>query len=241
MLKRITITGADDAVDPKFMGQLALEYPFLDWALLANGKVTRGARFPTSNWIERLREQVSPARLAVHFCGQLSRRLMDGHDEDIVGNPWLYGVPTFQVNGFSSDLADRLHVVIGQSRRRRWVLQVNGVEAMTEAIDVRQRAGDDARVAVLYDPSGGRGQDFLDSDEWRRVGNMAWEFKMPIGFAGAVSPTNLEDVAAKVHEFLGGIDFWLDMESGVRTDDKMDKDKVLAVCQAAARVIGSGR
>ena len=78
----------------------------------------------------------------------------------------------------------------------------------------------DPRLQFLYDRSGGRGVPPKRLPKWHESNGF-------VGYAGGIGPGNVIDV-------LKGItaeDFWIDMESGVRTDDWFDLDKVEDVCR----------
>jgi phosphoribosylanthranilate isomerase len=53
------------------------------------------------------------------------------------------------------------------------------------------------------------------------------------GFAGGIGPDNVKRV---IREISAKVDapFWIDMESGVRTDDRFDLNKVRRVLETAA-------
>ena len=76
----------------------------------------------------------------------------------------------------------------------------------------------DARVDWLFDKSGGRG---AAPPSWPKAREGAF-----CGYAGGLNPDNigvaLPAIAACVPE---GQPYWIDMESGVRTDDRFDLDK----------------
>ena len=60
------------------------------------------------------------------------------------------------------------------------------------------------------------------------------EIKQKIGYAGGISPDNVADKLTYLFENVRDGEFWIDMESGVRTDDWFDLDKVrrvLEICQ----------
>ena len=87
-------------------------------------------------------------------------------------------------------------------------------------------------VSVLLDASGGQGID----TPIKVLPNADKPFK--VGYAGGINPDNVADKLAYLiqHNEVG--DFWIDMESGVRTDDWFDTDKVrrvLAICKEVMR------
>lgn len=83
-------------------------------------------------------------------------------------------------------------------------------------------------VQMLFDRSGGTGK---VPDTWPRHPGGG----VQVGYAGGINPDNVLDVIDAI-----GPDgpYWIDMESGVRTDDWFDLDKCEAVLQA---VYGVGR
>lgn len=50
------------------------------------------------------------------------------------------------------------------------------------------------------------------------------------GFAGGLNPENILERKEEI-DILWEKDYWLDMESGVRTDDWFDLDKVEDICK----------
>ncbi|RYD73538.1 MAG: phosphoribosylanthranilate isomerase, partial [Verrucomicrobiaceae bacterium] len=77
-----------------------------------------------------------------------------------------------------------------------------------------------------YDPSGGRG-----------VAPTRWPINQSpriVGYAGGITPENCRAVLDQVGE-LSQQGFWLDMESGVRTDDWLDLDKCTSVLEQVGR------
>ena len=87
-------------------------------------------------------------------------------------------------------------------------------------------------VSMLLDASGGRGIDGPVEAYPATHGEK-------IGYAGGICP---ENVAEKLrflllHPLVG--DFWIDMESGVRTDGWFDLDKVEAVLETVDCVLHS--
>ena len=52
-----------------------------------------------------------------------------------------------------------------------------------------------------------------------------------VGFAGGIGPANTQDVLNQVRALMRP--YWIDMETGVRTDNAFDVAKVEAVLRAA--------
>ena len=81
-------------------------------------------------------------------------------------------------------------------------------------------------IVFLHDQSGGRGIDSIDL--WPRP-----EAMERVGYAGGLKPSNIVKALKTVRNFKTyfGADIWLDMETGVRTNDWFDLDKVELVLE----------
>ncbi|MGY4224421.1 phosphoribosylanthranilate isomerase [Bradyrhizobium sp. USDA 4503] len=81
----------------------------------------------------------------------------------------------------------------------------------------------DTSVDWLFDRSGGAG-----------VAPTAWPMHPGgdrlVGYAGGISPDNIGGVMSVLEQMPGR--YWIDIESGVRTDDRFDIEKCRAVCEA---------
>jgi hypothetical protein len=90
MLRYVTITGADDRVDPSALADLSAEFPFVEWGILASKGREGTPRYPTREWMQRLdeaaarfetRSDVVFARrmnLSLHLCGEYAREALSG-------------------------------------------------------------------------------------------------------------------------------------------------------------------
>jgi hypothetical protein len=76
-------------------------------------------------------------------------------------------------------------------------------------------------IGWLFDASGGRG---VAPQAWPRHPG-----RVSVGYAGGIGPENVREVLAAI----GATGpYWIDMESGVRTDDRFDIGKCERVCEA---------
>ena len=224
MLTRVTITGADDAVDPNDLLELTREFPFVEWGILHSLKRAGTPRYPSDAWMSRL----PPLPLSIHFCGTGARAILDADPHTCV--PYLRGLPPnvrrVQINGYSP--ADSTIVRIA----KRWpnlefILQVRAEDELVEAahqancIVTSEPRG---QASLLFDASGGRG---IEPARWPTR-----PFGAIMGYAGGINPENVLDVLRAIGPVT--TPFWIDMESGVRTDDRFDLAKVRAVLYAAS-------
>lgn len=205
----ITFTGADDHADIDGMVQLSKRYR-VEWGILLSKSRQGTGRYPGEEALSRYwalagRHLV----LSAHLCGEYSRLVMAG-------------------NG----LANILPVDIGFCKR----VQVNHAEPNIGRVSffagqwgprgVIQWRGNTFpkthQVHLLFDRSGGQGK---LSETWpEHPGGYQL-----VGYAGGITPDNILDVIVKI---ASKGDYWLDMESGVRTDDRFDVEKCRRVCEA---------
>lgn len=224
-LTRVTITGADDQVEPASLIALSRAFPFVEWAILGS-KTRRGmARFPSDQWMDcwneaRFGEPVD-FRWAVHLCGELSRRALSGCQR-IRG--WLhtfarpaYSVPRVQLNGFSRYKLPML-ALAEQMPGWEFILQTGDLLAELHALDLEKLH---PNVMHLLDASGGRGE----------VAVWAERPEKRLGYAGGIGPDNVVQQIEHLLSYSTEQAFWIDMESGVRTDDRFDLDKVRRVLE----------
>lgn len=224
-LTRVTITGADDRVDPAALAALSWDFPFVEWGILFSRSREGSSRYPGQEWRARLFDTWSrPSgwnmKLAAHFCGSIARSFLAGDDAPLDDLSAHYR--RLQLNGWGPgarfpDLALR--------DDREFVLQVRSAEHLQEATNAA--AAVTASVSALWDCSGGRG---VEPSDWPAAPD-----GLRIGYAGGIGPDNVTDVLRTLGFERG--DYWIDMESGVRTDDRFDLDKVRKVLEAASPFI----
>lgn len=232
MLTTVTITGADDAVDPGELVKLSGEFPFVEWGILMSASRAGTPRYPTRRWmigLENLAKQVTrtndpkvkPMRLSAHFCGQVAREALSGRLHDL---PVIERVQRIQVNGYTPPSPG----VVAFAKRMpgyEIILQVRSEDEMQSAMSDVVDAG---RCSMLFDASGGRGL--------RRPERWPTRWTGWMGFAGGIDPDNAQNsVLAIMGSHVG--DFWIDMESGVRTGDRFDLKLVREVLEKCAPLV----
>lgn len=229
-LTRVTITGADDAVDPTSLALLSREFPFVEWGVLRSATREGTPRYPSEMWRRRLEKEAGGTEmaLAAHLCGRLTRDTLGGdqHWVQTVGAEY----DRVQLNGFRVGAAVAAHV---GRYGVEWILQAPDEPLVDEAAALAASLprNDACRVSILWDPSGGRG---VRGDTWPYP-----PYGIPIGFAGGITPDNvsrvLSELAARRHQY------WIDMESGVRDlSDAFDLAKVRDVLEQAREFVADG-
>jgi hypothetical protein len=230
VLTRVTITGADDGVSPKDLAVLSVAYPFVEWGILFSMKRFGVARYPHPDWVGELlhvKEEDSPApmKLAAHVCGSFAREIADGtrlrFDEG-------QDFDRVQLNGIPLG-TPTLGETAARMAPQELILQAKSLDELakvgTTPVSLWPRT-----MQVLLDASGGTGKEISD-----------YPFQLPknvcVGFAGGIGPDNVERILGEVTSAFPDRDFWIDMESGVRTDDVFDLEKVASVLKQAARFV----
>lgn len=207
--RSITFTGVDDETDLDRLVELQAKHVGrVEWGVLFRGLA--GPQPPRYPNIARIRTLANLARsgqvrLSLHLCGAASRAFF--------AEPW--GVlPAFddfdrvQVNAKTYPCDERMDE-LAQKARKPIIQQVRG------GFPVQWPK----RVQCLFDESGGRGttpKGWPVAPAGRRV-----------GYAGGIGPANVAETLLAIPAPAG--EFWIDMESGVRTDDRFDLDKCEAV------------
>lgn len=220
-----TITGLDDAVfDFQRITELSRLYPFLEWALLHSFSQSGKPRFPSQEWITQFHQACPDIRKSIHLCHESLLAFMNG-DPAVMEIIQSYsrvqlnigfGVDTKKINA----LALAAQIVAHPSKI--FVLQHND-----RTQHVLELMKDIKNVAVLFDSSAGTGQS-----------PFTWPSPLPgrlCGYAGGIGPDNVEQVLGTLaNACKAGTITWIDMESRIRTNDRLDFDKVQSVAETVA-------
>lgn len=231
MLTMVTLTGADDSVEPGHLLDISNEYPFVEWGILFATR-SREPRLPGVQWINRLLRETegTSIRLSAHFCGaHLTSIMRDGRF------PLTQkGVEAFQrcqlnfhgVRRSDAD-ADGVYRAFTGGWNGEVIVQLDSVNdwILDGLLDRNVRA------SGLYDLSHGAG---IKPDEWPKP-NQRWE----IGYAGGLGPDTIFGDLRDIKQAAGPQRFWIDMETNLRSVvqgcDVFDLRKCRAVLEATAR------
>lgn len=242
---RVTITGADDKVDPKSLVDLSEKYPFVEWGILVSHSRVGTSRYPSMRWAREATGMlaVNGAHFAIHLCGETRGHYQRNRLESVALVERLTQdtiVPTqcrVQLNGFD-------HAWEGFEPANPFVPHILPVKSgnLPEALGKKY----DFNAQFLFDESGGRGvqtDPYLACGRIESVMNMAPSYsRRPTGFAGGLREDNIVEAMKRVRGMASAVleipDCWVDLESGVRTNDEFDLKKAEAVLQAASKAFG---
>ena len=204
----ITFTGVDERTDISRLQRIDRKYPGkIEWAILRsktkNGQVHR---YPSELVADNF--QHIPVAKAMHVCGAWSRQINNHPDGawPVDLNPHYFN--RVQVNHTHPDPI-RL-VTLSERYGRQFIGQCRDYFP-------RPSMG----VRWLFDASGGRG---IKPSVWIDPSHQS----ISCGYAGGIDPDSARSVVAKIP----AATYWIDMETGVRTDDWFDLDKCEAVLKA---------
>lgn len=221
-IKMLTVTGADDSVDYKQLLDLQFLYPFLEFGVLFYSFEQYRPRFPSEDWIRGLpwRE----LRLSLHLCSVCV--------EEAYRGDWSY-LKNYFPYWFFKRCQLNTH---GEWTSYTSCLQENFEKATKEfGWELIQRFDSEVPqvyaegVTHLFDFSHGAG---ILPVSWPTVSNLSW-----VGYAGGLAPNNLSEQIPKILEACKGAAIWLDMETGVRENNKFSIEKVAQACDIVKEYI----
>lgn len=238
MLTKVSITGADDKVDIAHLARLSRKYDLAEWAILYFPEREGTPRNPSAAWRDRFLSSGLP-QSAAHLCGERvfrdllanaegQRRLVDlarfsRIQLNINARHKIFTEP--EVRAVYRRLLDAGMTIIVQYHR----------DSMPLIDDLLLHASCDerARIHVLFDASRGTG---IQPDHWAaplRIDNE----NLCCGYAGGLGPAVLDAQLPAIERAAAGTNYWIDMETGVRTDNAFDLDKVERVLHIAQRML----
>ena len=218
VINKVTLTGADDKTDIKLLQEIQKEYSFVEWGILISTNQNRN-RYPSEDFIYELRNK--GLNLALHVCGKYSRALLQDCDLDpIVKYDWF---DRYQINfNFKNTEHNTWNIIemLDKFPTKKFILQDNlskkkYIETILNTCYTKRLSN----IGVLYDSSGGRGTEIKSVE--------APYDDIYTGYSGGLNPENVKDICNKISSFDDESKVWIDMESGVRSDDIFDLEKVV--------------
>jgi len=214
-LKTVTVTGADDSVDPMDLVSIADEYPFVEFGILLSRNAMGGVRFPSAKWLNEASSLLfGSVRCSGHLCDEWVRETLCGNfptKELSAINPLLPNVFTrWQINthGLPHEWLPRelYYGLYGLKLKQEVIFQYDEVNTpiLEWAIEEKQH------VSALFDLSHGAG---ILPDQWEKP-----DLSCTFGFAGGLSPENLA-VNLPLIADVSGKGTWIDAETHLRSDN----------------------
>ena len=221
-VNKVTVTGADDNTSVEELKSLSEKYPFVEWGILFSAHKEGSHRYPSKEKISEIKN--SGLQLSAHFCGWYAKEILERQNFSLIDN-----LPEFsrvQLNyNFSNSSMWNLIPLIEYTKNhpeKSIILQWNKSNKPFLQLEAHQSLP--PNINFLYDSSGGRGVDIAYIQE---------PFINYTGYSGGLKPTNIKGCLECIEEHNSIKDVWIDMETGVRTGDNLDIDKVeqvLLIC-----------
>lgn len=222
MLTTVTLTGADDTVNPSRLISLAQAFPFVEMGILIGTNYRE--RFPSLSWFADLERQLTKSgrqlSLSLHICGRVLDRIIQHGTLQIPYEVPLYLFQRAQLNFHG----DKMPEGTSDNIRRAFfgvnivpIIQLDGVNDHI----MREIPGSQG----LYDQSHGAG-----------VLPAAWptDGLTNVGFAGGLGSENVVAEIEKINAFHTA-PYWIDMETKLRSSDDMfdiaECGKILELCE----------
>jgi hypothetical protein len=222
-LKYISITGADDKVDIGELIRLSRAFPLVEWAILYYPSRTGANRNPSAEWRREFLARCDFANKAAHLCET--------------------AVPSFAEEGFefAPELRQFGRIQLNFTRERlmqhRLVQLLSRVSEEKGTQFITQENEKNPGVSGLFSPNRHH-QILFDASAGHGVSPAQWPGTIPgkfCGYAGGLAPDNVAAELERIERAAGTAPFWIDMESGVRTDNEFDLHKVEQVLETVYR------
>ena len=207
----IAFTGLDNVRLISDLQSLSARYP-IEWGMLIDEAQEQKPLFPDAE-ARKAFLTAGRLRLAAHVCGVEASKIADAPDTVSLD---LTGFQRVQVNhSFSGSSPAQIDNTWHFGRRL-------GVRTMLQCKDAFP---DETRLDWLFDTSFGTG---AAPKTWPTLPNGSGPF---CGYSGGIKPDNVAAVIAAIGASANDL-YWIDMESGIRSNGWLDLDKCEAVCKA---------
>lgn len=231
LIKKVTVTGADDSVNPKDLLNLAKDFPFVEYGILmSKGSRSGKNRMPSFTWLQEFVDTFSTQGVSVsgHICGSWVKEIYHGswpfidlhYGFSSIANRWQLNTHgeshTYTLDPFMDVISER------NTLSQQVIFQFDKMNntPLNRAIEKG------LNVSALYDLSHGAG---VLPEKWEVPSLNTY-----CGFAGGLSPKNVVEQIEKMCS-ITSVPFWIDAETWLRSEDdeKFDLDKVRAFLTAA--------
>lgn len=219
-LAHITFTGVDSLTDIQELQRIQKQFPLAEFGVLIAGHF--GNRYPEFGFINELSQ--SGLNLSLHVCGKYTRELIQTGSWDAIreASNNFAGFSRCQLNVSGRKPEEKTKTIVCPDELKEIIIQQRPDDTrIFNALESKRN------VSILMDASGGRGVDTeIVPFVYRKV-----------GYAGGIYHGNVRDKLSTLLSLEEVTTFWIDMESGVRTDDWFDIQKVRKVLSICGELI----
>ncbi len=246
-LAALGFCGADDSVNHRHLILFGKSYPTIEWGILFRPDKEGQPRYATRQWVCRLAELLAqndaaiasnaspPIRLAAHLCGSHVNNLLSSSTDLSCANNidafltelYSWGFRRVQVNATAVNGVHTEH--LGEKATIQSFLRTTAAHLKLEFIvqkneetlplwnGLLEQESLPENIVFLHDESKGTGK---EASAWSTDPQFVSASRKIVGYAGGIKPANVAKVAQdtmKACQESGGKEFWIDMESGVRS------------------------
>lgn len=220
-IQYVSLTGADDKTSHNDLAQLTEQFPNVEWALLMFPERDGFPRNPTKAWRDTFHAMKFP-QTALHLCGSAIERFAE-ENTNLLNEIELFKRIQINLkpNRATPELVEQLTRVVEKFPQLQFITQYNEVNS-----DYFKYWNPISNHAYLFDGSLGKG---VKPEQWE-----APVFNKFCGYAGGLSPDNIEGELVKIAQVTQGHTIWIDMESGIRSNDQFDLQKAKKILEAVS-------
>lgn len=235
MITRVTITGADDSIQPRDLLTLQQEFPFVEWGILLSRTSQGQTRFPSFDWLLTLRHfkqaEGNSLALSAHLCGAWVREILFGKHEfiqELTPSVWnMFDRVQINTHAQRHSYNEQAIGLLNTLGNKEFIFQYDNVN--TELPKLAREY--EVNHSALFDLSHGIGKLPL-----------AWPDLLSgtkCGYAGGLSPDNLKQQIERIEGKAGDTPIWIDMETHVRSnnDEQFDLAKVRQCLEIASEYV----
>lgn len=229
MKKKVTFTGVDNKTSPTSLQILANRYNNIEFGILvskSNTDLDKVNRFPNFETVDKVLNADLPS-VSCHICGELARYYVHTGDfseiRDFLGQQRVDKFSRFQLNIRGYDnynlfvIEEDIHIII----------QVSDAKSYQYFYQMQELNPN--KVEALIDYSGGKGK--LGCFNYVSDGDEIF------GYAGGIDINNVAYILGYIEGRMeSDVNYWINMESSVRTDDWFDTSKVREICSEIEKV-----
>lgn len=224
ILKHITFTGVDAKTDINALYQIQKEFPIVEWGILVSKNWREnGNRYFNPSFLPALEHR--RLNLSCHLCGSIARSAIRQDWKPL--HNWLCRC------GYTS-MFNRCQINVGSEKDNPSCFRYTGDAMDFNEIIIQQPSANDCGLFLrsIYAPNKNRVTTLLDASGGKGLESQIEILNLPhkIGYAGGISADNVGEKLEYLLSHISG-EFWIDMESGVRTNDWFDIDKVYKVLE----------
>lgn len=228
-INRLTLTGIDDNSKIVDVKESFKNCEILEHGILFSKAKEGLQRYPSAKWLTNLInsfETETDFKFSAHLCGEYSRNVLEKSNFEIFkkfGNFFK----RFQLNySFGRNFVnlDKFFDYV-DGKDFDIILQYNRNNSNFLETYINQELP--KNVNILFDSSGGRGT---------VIQNIQNPFNCYTGYSGGINVENVEEICQKILKHSNTSNVWIDLESGVRTDNNFDFVKANKIINSVNKI-----